>query len=126
VEWLVGSQELQSDKVIAGLAGSWQGQGLQVHHISHWGFEGTWSGSLCLEKKKPLTWRYLFMRGWEQVTCPWQPGPGFVYVKPGETRWKQRGLGFISEARRVQVSFMKPRRLAQEHCFSGESIVSQA
>jgi hypothetical protein len=22
-----------------------------VHHVSHWGFEETWSGSLCLEKR---------------------------------------------------------------------------
>jgi hypothetical protein len=34
-----------------GLAGSWQGQRLQMHHTSRWGFEGTWRGSLCLEER---------------------------------------------------------------------------
>jgi hypothetical protein len=42
-----------------------------------------------------------------------------VYVKPGKTRRKQGGLGFVSETRRVQVLFMKPRRLEQACCFSG-------
>jgi hypothetical protein len=51
--------------------------------------------------------------------CPWQPGSGFVYVKLGETRWEQGGLGCASESRRLQVSFTKPRRLEQERCFSG-------
>jgi hypothetical protein len=56
------------------------------------------------------------MKGQEQGTCPWQPGPGFVYVKLGE----------LGENRRFQVSFMKPRRLEQERCFQVEGIVSQA
>jgi hypothetical protein len=70
-------------------------------------------------RKETLTWRYLFMIGQEQGTCPWQPGLGFVYMKPGETRCKPGGLGFLSETRRVHVLFMKLRRLEQEHCFSG-------
>jgi hypothetical protein len=37
-------------------------------------------------RKGTLTLRYLFMKGQKQGTCPWQPGPGFVYVKLGETR----------------------------------------
>jgi hypothetical protein len=59
------------------------------------------------------------MKGQEQGAYPWLPGLGFVFVKPGKTRCKQGGLGFVSETWRVQVSFMKPGKLEQEHCFSG-------
>jgi hypothetical protein len=63
-----------------GLAESWQGQRLQVHNVSHWDFEETWSGSLCLEKRniilkvfayeRPGTGQYV-LGNQAQVLCIW-------------------------------------------------------
>jgi hypothetical protein len=98
----------------------WQGQKLQVHHISHWGFRETWSGSLCLEKRNINLKIFIYER----------PGTG-QHALGNQAwdlcMWNKEKLG---ETRRVQVFFMKPgsfeaRTLfsGRGHCFPGTEIL---
>jgi hypothetical protein len=76
-----------------------------MHHISHWGFKGTWSGCLCLEKRNINLKVFVYERsGTGHMLLATRPG--MCVVKLGETR-------------RVWISIMKPGRLEQEHCFLG-------
>jgi hypothetical protein len=71
--------------------------------------------SFVWRKETLITWRYLFSMNKTERLGTGQPvlgnqGPGFVYMKLGETR-------------EVWISFMKPGRLEWGHCFPGIEIL---
>jgi hypothetical protein len=106
------------------LAGSWQGQGLQVHHVSHWGFEETWSGSLCLEERNINLKVFVYERS-ETGYKNFATRPEFYVCETKQARWKQGGLGVLTESRRVLVSLCNLGDWSKSIVFQVEDIVSQ-
>jgi uncharacterized circularly permuted ATP-grasp superfamily protein len=80
-----------------------------VHHVSHWGFEETWSGFLCLEKRNINLKVFVYER-----LGAGRPVPG-----------PQLQVS-ICETRKVRVLSMKQGGSSEDVVFQVDGIVSQA